>query len=84
MKKNAGYTIIQEEVYVAMPGGRQFTVALGENECAGTFVTWEGVISQTGETDYYYGHYFQWKRDAYADYHARLARKYEKGEGMYS
>ena len=79
MKKNAGYTIIQEEVYASMPGGRQFTVALGENERAGNFVTWEGVISPAGKTDYFWGHYFRGKRDAHADYHARLARKYAQG-----
>ena len=82
MKKNAGYNIIQEEVYATMPGGRRFVVALGENERTGHFVTWEGVIPLAGETNYFWGHYLGERRAAYADYHARLARKY--AEGVYA
>ena len=82
MKKNAGYTITQEEVYATMPGGRRFVVALAENERTGNFVTWEGVIPLDGETSYFWGHYHTERRAAQAEYHARLARKY--AEGVYA
>lgn len=79
METNAGYVILKSEQYFHSDDwdvqkfivlGYRATVPVGE------WVTWEKSI-MGGEISYYWGHYFADERAAEADYHRRLADKYE-------
>ena len=82
--KNEGYEIIAKEVYSTTRSGRQEQIALGRNETKhGTmYVTWDCTVwplkDGSTKTDYYWGHYFDDENKARADYHHRLAEKYER------
>lgn len=81
---NEGYEIIASETYhVSTITEQESRVVLARKETTfGTmFVTWESnalLISQScKKVDYYWGHYFDDENKARADYHKRLAAKYE-------
>lgn len=71
--KNAGYTIIQSEVYNA---GDMFGVALGFNGYS--YVTWEFQINGKGGYDFFWGHYIDDTYYAHLDYHERLMNRYKE------
>lgn len=81
--ENAGYTIIANEIFKADEG---LGIALGSRESKyspeGTqYVTWQ--YRQTSENgkvtiEYYWGHYFLKRANAYTDYHSRLLAEYER------
>lgn len=80
---NEGYEIIALEAYSVSRAGQESRVVLARKQTAfGTmFVTWESTarpLPDGGEnSDYYWGHYFDDESKARADYHRRLAAKYE-------
>ena len=67
--KNAGYEIIQIEYYE-----KEHAIVLGKNE-AGNYVTWD---SKPKEHNFFWGHYFTNRYEAYADYHTRLLTFYNE------
>lgn len=78
---NEGYEIIAAETYRIIVPGTEHRIVLGriETEFGARFVTWEsttGHIAHDG-TDYFWGHYFDNEKAAYADYHRRLLEHYE-------
>ncbi|MBQ9914052.1 MAG: hypothetical protein IJO73_07475 [Clostridia bacterium] len=70
--KNAGYTILQKEIYNFTDN---FGVALGHN--GKMFVTWE--FTREGKNySFYWGHYFADHHKAFKDYHDRLSQNYDQ------
>lgn len=76
--KNAGYTIRLSTMYREQENGDNYIV-LAENENTGMWCTWEC----TNGTDFYWGHYFDSRTEAYRDYYTRLASKYDTPFELY-
>ena len=78
MRTNAGYEIIAAEAYWTYQNGKKSEVVLGKMRTAhgDQFVTWECTVTPAA-ADYYWGHYFDNRMDAFADYHKRLLEKYD-------
>lgn len=80
---NQGYEIIASEAYRTDNTGREEQIVLGrmETRLGMRFVTWESLTQPnndgTERHDYFWGHYFDNGREAFADYHRRLLDKYE-------
>jgi len=79
--KNAGFEIIQAEVYntyFANTAKVEEGICLGYNEIKEEWVTWEFVHDSSG-MNCFWGHYFGWKDSSKAkiDYHHRLLAKYD-------
>jgi hypothetical protein len=70
--KNAGYTIIQSEIYDVV---NMYGVALGFNGTS--YVTWEFTVTEK-EYSFYWGHYFSDPFAVSLDYHERLIKKYRE------
>lgn len=81
--KNAGFEIIQAEVYNTWYTNGEHNakveegICLGYNEIKEEWVTWEFIRDSAG-MNYFWGHYFGWKDSSKAkiDYHHRLLSKY--------
>jgi hypothetical protein len=71
--ENAGYTIIQSEIYNAI---EMHGVALGFNGY--TYVTWEFSVNDKREYDFFWGHYITDTFAAHIDYHERLVKLYRE------
>lgn len=77
---NEGYEIIAAETYNVMANDKEARIVLGkmETKYGAMFVTWESARHPAdGETDYFWGHYFDDEQKARADYHRRLIEKYD-------
>lgn len=80
--KNAGYNILMSEIYeqYVSPDKEKITlygVCIGHNGKG--YVTWEFTVNEKGEYSYFWGHYFgDTKNIAFADYHKRLIKIYER------
>lgn len=78
-ERNQGYEIIAAETHATENSGRQHRIVLGrmETKYGAMFVTWES--SDTGSGfDYFWGHYHDTEKAAWADYHRRLLSYYER------
>lgn len=77
-EQNQGYTILKAETCMECDGKTE-RVVLGRmmTRLGAQYVTWESIINEYGEIDYYWGHYFDDYGDALHDYYTRLAGKYE-------
>lgn len=67
--ENAGYKIIKIEHYT-----EDYAIVLGVN-ASGQYVTWD---SQPKKHSFFWGHYFNNKYNALADYHTRLLAYYNE------
>ena len=79
METNAGYVILKSEQYFHSDAWDvQKFIVLGYRAAVpvGEWVTWEKSIMGNA-VSYYWGHYFADEHAAEADYHRRLAEKYE-------
>ncbi len=80
---NEGFKIIADETYNISNDGRRERIVLGRKttEYGVMFVTWESIGTlqedKSLRLDYFWGHYFEDSKSAYADYHRRLLAKYE-------
>ena len=83
-EKNAGYEIIASEDYGVSRLGQRDRIVLGRRATTqgAMFVTWVCAVWPTkdgnAKVDYFWGHYFDDEAKARADYHRRLAEKYER------
>ena len=79
-EENKGYKIIEAETY-QHEGRLQRRIMLGRKQHSDggvEYVTWEGWYDPQDDTfTYNFGHYSMDEGKAYADYHKRLAEKYE-------
>lgn len=84
---NEGYEIIKTDTYRVTASGRTLhSIVLGKQETklgdktVTQYVTWDSdhTLREGGqyEHNYYWGHYFFDRDDAYADFHERLREKY--------
>lgn len=75
---NQGYEIIAAETYATADTGKLYRVVLGrmETQYGTSYVTWDSTSGGTDFADYFWGHYFDNEKAAYADYHKRLAEHY--------
>lgn len=77
METNAGYVILKSERYEhSNDFSVEKSIVLGYKSGKGEWVTWEK-RGDGAAASYYWGHYFADERAAEADYHRRLAEKYE-------
>lgn len=79
---NAGYTITKREEF---DHEGLLGIAYGEKESKFSptgkeYVTWM-YRHDEGETDYFFGHYFDNEVNALKDYHERLLAEYNRMEG---
>lgn len=80
---NAGYKVIEAETYTTDNCGKQARIVLGQKMTThgAMFVTWESVAypqdNGSYRIEYFWGHYFDDGRAAFADYYRRLLEKYE-------
>ena len=75
---NQGYTILKAEACMECDG-RTERIVLGRTvtRLGAQYVTWESIVNEDGEIDYYWGHYFDDYGEALHDYSKRLMEKFE-------
>lgn len=75
---NQGYKILKAETCMECDRRTERIVLGGTVTRLGAqYVTWESIINENGEIDYYWGHYFDNYDDALHDYYKRLMEKFE-------
>ena len=75
---NEGYAILKAETYRVAADGKEDRTVLGYR--GGKFpmwVTWES-LKIGDDISYFWGHYTPHESEAYADYHERLRKHYER------
>lgn len=77
---NEGYEIIEAETFCTRPwddGEERIVLGKIDTRFGTHYVTWESCRHPAeGKADFFWGHYFDYEKQARADYHRRLAEKY--------